>query len=42
MSKAITKIKNSETSKRTDIKRTLVGFSKNDTHGFRLQKKEGF
>jgi hypothetical protein len=34
--KAQAKIKNSETSKRTDIRRTLVGFSKYETHGFRL------
>ena len=36
------KIKNSETTKRTDIKRTLVGFSKSDTSGFRLQRNVHF
>ena len=36
------RLQKSDNSKRTDIKRTLISFRRQDTFGYRLEKKESY
>ena len=42
LDKVQTRLQKSETSKRTDIKRTLISFPRQDTFGYRLERKEDY
>lgn len=42
LEKVQSRLTKSETSKRTDIKRTLISFPRQDTFGYRLERREDY